>query len=209
MSKNITKVLKLCPPWLSNPLLLHVAGITREDATAKVVELEQKGIRATLDVLGEAAAQAQKVKSYVDEYKILVDTIVKNQHKSGISIKPTAFGLGFDKTLAQTSMEELIQYAKAKNVFVRIDMEDSPTTDWTIDFYKRVKKNNPRVGLVLQAYLRRTLADIESLPDSDAESLRLCKGIYIEPKEIAYKGYHEVNQNYLLCLEATFKNRFT
>lgn len=207
LSGIIIKVLASCPPGLIRPVAFkYVAGATREDAVAKVRDLQARGICATMDVLGEAAATPAKVKEYVTQYIQLVDAIVRLELHSGISIKPTAFGFNFDRKLAAAAMRELIAYANAADIFVRIDMEDSSTTDWTLDFYRSMKSEYKRVGAVLQACLKRTLGDIESFGEGGAD-IRLCKGIYVESGEVAYKGYQRINENFLSCLELLLRKK--
>ncbi len=126
--------------------------------------------------------------------------------KTSYSIKPTFFGLLLDKEVCKGHIREVLAKAASYGRFVRIDMEDSPCTDMEIAIFRELKQEFPdNVGLVIQAYLKRTYSDIESLADLNTPespvNLRLCKGIYVEPAEIAYKDHDEINKNYLQDLE--------
>ncbi|HWS00483.1 MAG TPA: proline dehydrogenase family protein, partial [Prolixibacteraceae bacterium] len=128
-----------------------------------------------------------------------------------ISLKPSMFGLLLDKEACYNNIRELVVLADQKNSFIRIDMEDSACTDDEIILYKRLKAEFPRrVGLVIQAYMRRTLSDVQQMTKfhtaSSPLNFRLCKGIYIEDKSIAYKGYQEVRDHFLEDLEFMLQN---
>jgi proline dehydrogenase len=132
--------------------------------------------------------------------------------EGNFSLKPTSFGLLIDKEICYRHIREIVSKAASIHGFIRIDMEDSPCTDMEIDLYRKLKSEFPgSVGLVLQAYLRRTFKDIESLMDihsiSNGLNFRLCKGIYVEPEAIAFKKYEEINSHYLEDLEYMFKNK--
>ena len=146
------------------------------------------------------------------EYIHLIDVSFKAGIDGNFSLKPTSFGLLIDKNICYDHVREITAKAASYNGFIRIDMEDSPCTDLEIELFRKLKKEFPAsVGLVLQAYLRRTLNDIKSLMDLNSEehplSFRLCKGIYIEPEAIAYKKYEEINKHYLEDLDFLLKNR--
>jgi len=117
-----------------------------------------------------------------------------------------------DKDVCYQHIREVVQKAAEYNNFIRVDMEDSPCTDLEIELFRKLKKEFPEnVGLVFQAYLKRTLNDIKGLMDLNSEeaplNYRLCKGIYVEPAEIAFKKYEEVNENFLIDLEYIFQNK--
>jgi len=135
----------------------------------------------------------------------VLDAIVKNNLKANLSIKPTQMGLAIDKELALKQILELVKKASEINNFVRIDMEDSPFTDLTFEVYKRIHEEYRNVGVVLQAYLKRTFNDTIVL-NKLGTNYRLCKGIYIEPATIAYKDKQAIRDNYLKCLELMLKN---
>ena len=133
------------------------------------------------------------------------DAIVDNNLKANLSVKPTQLGLEINEELAYEHILKLVKRANEIDNFVRIDMEDSPYTDTTIDIYKKVFENYNNVGIVLQAYLKRTYNDTVLLNKLGTD-YRLCKGIYIEPASIAYKSKETVRDNYVKVLETMLKN---
>jgi proline dehydrogenase len=181
----------------------YVAGSTLADGVRVTKELNAKGILATMDVLGEAIKSKAEAAETKEQYFELLDTIEKHKLNSNISVKPTALGLAIDKDYCKDLITEIIEKAKELNNFVRIDMEDSPFTQITIDMFKELRTKYDNVGIVLQAYLRRTYDDVVDL-NKIGTNYRLCKGIYIEPEEIAFKGRQEVRDNFLKALEKMF-----
>lgn len=181
----------------------YVAGSTLADGVRVTKELNAKGILATMDVLGEAIKSKAEAAETKEQYFELLDTIEKHKLNSNISVKPTALGLAIDKDYCKDLITEIIEKAKELNNFVRIDMEDSPFTQITIDMFKELRSKYDNVGIVLQAYLRRTYDDVVDL-NKIGTNYRLCKGIYIEPEEIAFKGRQEVRDNFLKALEKMF-----
>lgn len=181
----------------------YVAGSTLADGVRVTKELNAKGILATMDVLGESIKSKAEAAETKEQYFELLDTIEKHKLNSNISVKPTALGLAIDKDYCKDLITEIIEKAKELNNFVRIDMEDSPFTQITIDMFKELRTKYDNVGIVLQAYLRRTYDDVVDL-NKIGTNYRLCKGIYIEPEEIAFKGRQEVRDNFLKALEKMF-----
>lgn len=190
----------------------YISGETVEDAMRVSKDLNSKGIRVTLDVLGEFITNLGEAEENKKEYLHLIDTIRQSGIDGNFSLKPTSFGLLIDKEVCYNHIREIVSKAASYNNFVRIDMEDSPCTDMEIELYRRLKAEFPvNVGLVLQAYLRRTYSDIEKMLDMHTETsrlnFRLCKGIYREPEEIAFKKYEEINQHFLEDLELMFRQK--
>jgi len=184
----------------------YVAGETLAAARDKIKMLNEQGFVGTLDILGEASDSEEKVEAFVYEYKELIKTIANQKIKAGISVKPTAVGLLISYEYALRQFREIVKALKDDQIFLRIDMEDSPYTDQTIKLYNELKQEYERVGIVFQAYLKRTWTDLENIkPDGD---VRLCKGIYLESFEISFKGKDLVRQNYLKCLEYMLTNNF-
>jgi proline dehydrogenase len=183
----------------------YIAGKTLQSAIETVKQLNSKGIYATLDVLGESVTN--KDESTEDKNKCLevIDAIVENKLMANLSIKPTQMGLALDKEFAYQQILELANKASSINNFVRIDMEDSQFTDATIDVYKKIYEEHSNVGIVLQAYLKRTYNDTIIL-NKLGTNFRLCKGIYIEPATIAYKDKQAIRDNFMKCLESMLKN---
>lgn len=178
----------------------YIAGQKLEDGVKVVKDLNSKGIRATMDVLGESVSTKKEAEMAKNECLEVLETIHANKLDSNLSVKPTQLGLMLDKDFCYDQMCEILEKAKSYNNFVRIDMEDSPATDLTFELLKRVREKYSNVGIVVQAYLRRTLDDVKKLNPTGV-TYRLCKGIYIEPEEIAYKGRQEVRDNYLKILD--------
>jgi proline dehydrogenase len=190
----------------------YISGETIEDAMRVSKELNDKNIKVTIDVLGEFIKTLDEAEENCAEYLNLIDTTFKNSIKGNFSIKPTSFGLLIDKEKCYELIRKIVVKAASYNSFVRIDMEDSPCTDDEIALFRRLKAEFPaNVGLVLQAYLKRTLKDIEGMLDLNNPSMplsyRLCKGIYVEPASIAYKKYEEINEHYLEDLDFIFRNK--
>jgi proline dehydrogenase len=190
----------------------YISGETIDDAMRVSKDLNSKKIKVTLDVLGEFIKTLDEAEANKIEYINLIDISYKNQIDGNFSIKPTSFGLLLDKEKCYQYTREIVAKAATYNGFIRIDMEDSPCTDDEIALFRRLKAEYPsNVGLVIQAYLRRTLKDLEEMLDLNSPeiplSYRLCKGIYVEPEPIAFKIYEEINRHYLEDLEFMFRNK--
>jgi proline dehydrogenase len=183
----------------------YIAGKTLQDAVNTVRELNSKGILATLDVLGESITTKDEAIEAKRKALEVFDAIVKFKLNANLSIKPTQMGLAIDKELAYQQVLELVKRADEINNFVRIDMEDSPYTDLTLELYKRIYEQHNNVGIVLQAYLKRTYNDTIVL-NKIGTNYRLCKGIYIEPSAIAYKDKQAIRDNFIKTLELMLKN---
>jgi len=202
----LVKTVKLMPEsivWIFSKK--YIAGKTLQSAVDTVKELNSKGILATLDVLGESVRTKQEAIEAKNKALEVLETIIKNKLNANLSIKPTQMGLAIDKEFAYQQIKELVKRANEINNFVRIDMEDSPYTDLTIEVYKRIYEEYSNVGIVLQAYLKRTVNDTIVL-NKIGTNYRLCKGIYIEPAAIAYKEKQAVRDNYMKSLELMLKN---
>lgn len=207
ISRLFVSLLKFMPMAVIKPIAFkYVAGEDMQTALQATKALNDRELKGTLDILGETVHTETDAKNYTDQYIALVEEIAQQRIASGISVKPTAFGLCISYDLALLNFRSLIAVAKEHDIFVRIDMEDSPFTDATIQLYKTLKKEYSRVGIVYQAYLKRTTSDIEAHADGDF-NIRLCKGIYKEPGEIAFQGYQPIVDNYLRCLEILLKKR--
>jgi proline dehydrogenase len=190
----------------------YISGETIEDAMRVSKELNAKNVKVTLDVLGEFITTLEEAEVNKKDYLDLIEISHKNGIDGNFSVKPTSFGLLIDTEVCYRHIREIVAKAASYNSFIRIDMEDSPCTQMEIDLFRRLKKEFPTsVGIVIQAYLKRTLSDIQSLVDLNSPeapvSFRLCKGIYVEPAEIAFKKYEEINAHYLEDLEFIFKNK--
>jgi proline dehydrogenase len=190
----------------------YISGETLEDAIRVSKDLNIKNIKVSLDVLGEFIKTTEEADINKKEYLDLIDVTFKNGIDGNFSIKPTSFGLLIDKNICFSHVREIVAKAASYNGFIRIDMEDSPCTDLEIELFRKLKSEFPgNVGLVVQAYLKRTYKDLEDLKDMNSQNIplnfRLCKGIYVESDSIAFKKYVEINQHFLEDLEFMFKNR--
>jgi proline dehydrogenase len=188
----------------------YIAGETINDAVEAALELNRQGCLTTIDVLGEFITNLDEAEANKNEYLQVIESTEKAKVNGNYSLKPTFFGLLIDKEVAYKLIREIVKKAASYNNFVRIDMEDSPCTDLSIEIFKRLREEFPKnVGLVLQAYLRRTYHDIEGLKKVNGNgnplNFRLCKGIYVEPKSIAYKEYEEINEHFLRDIDLMLK----
>ena len=187
-------------PVVPRPLVRHfadryMAGETLDDAVATVSWLNALGAAATVDVLGEFVRDAAQCEATALQYTQLLDAIAERRLDSHISIKLSALGLEIDPDLALRLAGQVVESASAHKNRVRIDMEHSGLTDQTLDVYRRLRERGlDNVGIVLQAYLRRTFDDVRALADLTPR-VRLVKGIYIEPATIAYTEPTLINRN--------------
>ena len=179
----------------------YIAGEGIEDAVRVVKELNEQNIMATLDVLGEDIHEREEAIAARDTIIEVLQTIAHERLDSNVSIKLSQLGLKLDKDFCLQNMKEIVRRAKDLNTFIRIDMEDSTCTDDTLWVYRELRKEFSNAGIVLQAYLRRTMNDTQSLIKDGLKNFRLCKGIYIESESIAYKSKSEINQNFVKVLE--------
>ncbi len=184
----------------------YIAGPTLEDAVRVTKELNAKNIMTTLDLLGEESTQKEQAEEAVQEYLRILRVIDQHKLNANLSVKPTQMGLFIDQEFCYQNIRRIVAEAKKFNNFVRIDMEDHRATTPTIEIYLRLKKEfDGHVGTVIQAYLRRTSDDINKLLPHKP-NLRLCKGIYVEPRAIAYKDMTIINDNYKFNLEKLLSN---
>jgi proline dehydrogenase len=182
----------------------YIAGETPEDAIRVARGLNTKGFRATMDILGEDIHRIDQARTAAKNYRNLLDELARQKVDSTVSVKLTQLGLKVDKDECLHLADSVVAQASVDGNFVRIDMEDSSCTSDTLDLYMELRRRHENVGVVLQAYLRRTASDVERLI---AElhplepNIRLCKGVYVEPESIAYHDMAEINRNYLMLLE--------
>jgi len=205
-NKALVSIVQLMPKnlvWVFSKK--YIAGKTLQEAVNLVKKLNSKGIYATIDVLGEMIKNKDEAVEAKRNCLEVLDAIVENNLMANLSVKPTQMGLSIDEEFAFAQIEELVKKAYSMNNFIRIDMEDSPYTDGTFRIYERLREKFDGVGVVVQAYLKRSYDDVCRLNGYKA-NYRLCKGIYIEPAEIAYKGKQEIRDNFLKILELIFKS---
>jgi len=198
----INKLVATTLPAIPKPIVRrvssrYIAGETKAEAVATVRELNRQGLLATLDVLGEFVATEEEARRAGAEYVEVLDVIEREGLESNVSLKLTQLGLKIDVDLCHDIARTVLETARRLGNFVRLDMEDSTCTDDTLEIYRRLREEFPgHVGCVLQAYLKRTAADVEALLPLGA-NVRLCKGIYIEPAAIAFKDHDDINRNFV------------
>jgi proline dehydrogenase len=184
----------------------YIAGSKIEEAFAVVRRLADDGALSTLDILGEFISTPDEAVANTDEYDALLRGIAEQQLAgANVSIKLSALGLLVDRTLCLENMRRLLRICEELDNFVRIDMEDAECTSSTIQIYRTLRSEFPgRVGIVLQSRLRRTLRDVDEITD-EVSNFRICKGIYLEPRPIAYTDPELIRRNFVLALEAMFE----
>ncbi|MCS7176825.1 MAG: proline dehydrogenase family protein [Candidatus Kapabacteria bacterium] len=184
----------------------YIAGAELSDAVRCAATFAAQGIRSTLDVLGEFVTDWAQAQQYATQASEVLQAIAQHQLPAYLSVKLTALGVDIDREASYGLLRGLVEQARQLGLFVRIDMESSPYTDTTFAFYRRLRgEGYDNVGIVIQAYLRRSRADVESLLPL-RPSIRLCKGIYIEPREIAYQSREEVRRSYKELLELMLRH---
>jgi proline dehydrogenase len=205
LNSLIVRTLPLVPtPLIRRFASRYVAGETLAQALAVVRRLNAEGCMATLDVLGEDITDLAETESTVTEYREALDAIAREGLDSNVSVKLTALGLKLDPHECRRQFGRILETARLHSNFVRIDMEDSSVTEETIRIHEECRANGDAVGLVLQAYLRRSRDDALRAAQLRA-NVRVCKGIYVEPPSIAYQEAEEIRESYaqmvdtLLC----------
>ncbi|MBA2383830.1 MAG: proline dehydrogenase family protein [Actinobacteria bacterium] len=173
----------------------YIAGPELADARRVVAELNAAGKLATVDVLGEEITHPHEARAIARAYLDVLDAIDADGLEANVSVKLTGLGLEVDRDLCKTNLAAIAE----RGTFVRIDMEDSSTTDATLELYRELRAEGfENLGVVLQAMLRRTEDDARALAGAN---VRLCKGIYIEPPELAYRDDDEVRESYVRALD--------
>jgi proline dehydrogenase len=203
LDKAIVRMLPAVPkPVVQLFSSRYIAGPTIEDAVATVRARNGEGKMATIDVLGEEITRESEARAIAQAYCDVFSVIEREHLDSNVSVKLTGLGLDLSHELCRENLELVVTEAARYGNFVRIDMEDSSTTSETLALYRELRSAGfENVGVVLQAYLRRTLDDIAALADLKP-NVRLCKGIYVEPPSIAFTDYDAVRANYVRALDA-------
>jgi len=177
-----------------------VAGETLADAVHAVQQLNEQGLAATLDHLGESVTNADQARRAKDAYLAALDAIAQHRLRSHVSIKLTHMGLDIDPALCLDNIEQIAAKAQSIGSKMRIDMEDSTRTQVTLDLFKTLRARYADVGIVIQAYLYRSQADMQELYNMGAR-VRLCKGAYKEPPEVAFPLKKDTDANFLKLAE--------
>ncbi|MGI9110977.1 MAG: proline dehydrogenase family protein [Gaiellaceae bacterium] len=197
--RAIVRALPVVPrPLVQRLSSRYIAGSQLSDARSVVAQLNGEGKTATVDVLGEEITQPSEAEAIAGEYVAALEAFERDGLDANVSVKPTALGLKLDYELCKRNVEQVIAAAEPTNRFVRIDMEDSSTTDDTLRLFRELREEgHARVGPVLQASLRRTAADAEALAGA---SVRICKGIYVEPESIQFRDDDHVRASFVRSL---------
>jgi proline dehydrogenase len=201
LDKTLVRLLPVVPkPVVQLFSARYIAGATLAEAVDTVRALNDEGQLATVDVLGEEITREEEARAITRAYCDVFAAIEREQLDSNVSVKPTALGLDLSYDLCRENLELIVREAGSN--FVRVDMEDSSTTSDTLRMYRELRESGfDNIGVVLQAYLRRTVDDIRELADL-RPNVRLCKGIYVEPPAIAFVDYDAVRANYVRALDA-------
>lgn len=206
LNKIIVGTLPLVPKAIVRKFAnRYIAGDKIEDAIATTKKLNDKGFMATIDVLGEDIFNKEDATRAKIECLEVIEAIDKHKLDANESIKLSSLGLKLDHDFCMMNLSEIAKAADSFGQFFRIDMEDSSVTTKTIDVFKDVHKKYPKSGIVIQSYLKRSFDDVKELL-KDNPNFRLCKGIYIEPEEIAYKDKQEVRDSYMRILRLMMEN---
>jgi proline dehydrogenase len=180
----------------------YIAGEELDDALRVVRRLNAEGKMATIDVLGEEITNADEARAIAQDYRRTFEALDRGRLDSNVSVKPTALGLKLSYDLFRENLESVVAHAAERGNFVRIDMEDSSTTDDTLRLYRELRAaGHENVGIVLQARLKRTIDDVRELAEL-RPNVRLCKGIYLEPSAIAFGGFDAIRASFVQALDA-------
>ena len=205
VSKSIVAMTIRMPRWFVGWVSRrYVAGPNIENAVEIMKRLSKEDACFTVDVLGEEISSIEEAQFFIDEYMKVIEAITANNLDANLSIKPTAFGLLIDEQIGMDNIEKLVRTAHTHNLFVRLDMEDHRVTTSTIQAVINLHKRGlTNVGTVLQGRLFRTLDDINELetelgPNAD---YRICKGIYLEPEDIAFTSYQDIVDSTNACID--------
>jgi proline dehydrogenase len=197
----IVRLLPAVPKQVVRRISEHyIAGEELDDALRVVLELNAEGKLATLDVLGEEVTDPEEARAIAGAYREAIDALKRGSLDSNISVKPTALGLNLSYELFRENLQDVVRHAAEVDNFVRIDMEDSTTTDETLRIYRELREaGHDNVGIVLQARLKRTIDDVRALGEL-RPNVRICKGIYLEPPEIAFRDFDAVQASFVQTL---------
>jgi proline dehydrogenase len=203
LDRAIVRVLPAVPrPVVRRLSQRYIAGPALADACRVVAALNEQGKMATIDVLGEEITLREEASALLAEYEDVFETIEREGLDSNVSVKLTGLGLKLDRDFCRDNIAELVADAGKRANFVRIDMEDSTTTTDTLEIYRELRgRGLDNVGIVLQAYMKRTLADVAALAELRPNT-RVCKGIYVEPADVAYQEFETVRISFVEALEA-------
>ena len=204
--KMVATSLPLIPkPVVRRVAAPYIAGDKMEDELRVSAQFNRDGYMVAAAILGEFVARPEESEAAAGEYVSLLDALKARGIDAYIHVKPTHLGLLLDKELCVRNVTRILDTASRNGQFVRMDMEDSPTTDATLEIYRRLHDRYDNLGIVLQARMRRTLDDIRALAPLKP-NVRVCKGIYIEPFQIAYTDPEIIRRNFVVMVDELMKN---
>jgi len=207
----LNRAVSLTLPLVPKPIVRHfskryIAGSTLDDALKVVSDLHRQGAMVTMDILGEFISTRDEATINTEDYLALLQRIHDERlHETNVSVKLSALGLLLDEKLCLENMRRVLQAVSKTGNFIRIDMEDSPCTTATLAIHQALRSEfGERVGVVLQSRMRRTMDDVDDVAREPA-NFRLCKGIYLEPRKIAYTDPELIRRNFVLALDRMFE----
>ena len=199
------RLVALTLPFVPKPIVgavakRYIAGESLDEALKVAEDLNRAGFLTALDLLGEDTTRIEQASQAANDYSRALDEITTRGIDAYVSIKPTQFGLKVDPRACLELIRSLSTRARSKGQFVRIEMEDSSSTSETIELFRTLRGEFSNVGIVIQAYLRRSVADISAIADLKP-NVRIVKGVYVEPRKVAFKDPRIINRNYVRMAE--------
>ena len=174
----------------------YIAGITDDEMLKNVKKLNDKGFKVAIDILGEHVETEKEANEITKRYISIYDEIFKRNLSANISIKLTHIGQDLGLDIVRNNLSQLVQAAKKNQNFLRLDMENVPYTSETIQLYKEMFDDYDQIGIVIQAYLHRSIDDIKSLAN-EKFNVRICKGIYVEDSKLVLEDYNDIRENFI------------
>ena len=202
----IIQILPFLPKFLVKIVASpYIAGITDQEMLKNVEKLNRKGFKVAIDILGEHVQTKKEADEITSRYVAIYDEISRKNLSANISIKLTHIGQDLGIDITRDNLTKLVKAAKKNNNFLRLDMENVPYTSETIKLYKEMFNNYDKIGIVIQAYLHRSIDDIKAL-SNDKFNVRICKGIYVEDPNLVLSDYNDIRENYILLVKESLKN---
>ena len=202
----IIQILPFLPKFLVKIVASpYIAGITDEEMLQNVEKLNQKGFKVAIDILGEHVQTENEAKEVTNRYVAIYDEISKRNLLANLSIKLTHIGQDLGLDIVEKNLSKLVEAAKKNNNFLRLDMENAPYTSETIKLYKEMFNHYDQIGIVIQAYLHRSIDDIKAL-SNDKFNVRICKGIYVEDPSLVLNDYNDIRDNYISLVKESLNN---
>ena len=202
----IIQILPFLPKFLVKIVASpYIAGITDEEMLQNVEKLNQKGFKVAIDILGEHVQTENEAKEVTNRYVAIYDEISKRNLLANLSIKLTHVGQDLGLDIVEKNLSKLVEAAKKNNNFLRLDMENAPYTSETIKLYKEMFNHYNQIGIVIQAYLHRSIDDIKAL-SNDKFNVRICKGIYVEDPSLVLNDYNDIRDNYISLVKESLNN---